>query len=107
MLSLLLPASFQHFLSEELLQPLLDTFTGLLSAVAGPLIFLSILCGIIGMSDVATFGRIGKRMIGRFLTMSTMIVVIAGPILRMPGLPKLPQAIKIKLDENGEITGLS
>ena len=36
-----------------------------------------------------------------------MIVVIAGPILRMPGLPKLPQAIKIKLDENGEITGLS
>lgn len=78
MLSLLLPASFQHFLSEELLHPLLDTFTGLLSAVAGPLIFLSILCGIIGMSDVATFGRIGKRMIGRFLTMSTMIVVIAG-----------------------------
>ena len=40
-------------------------------------------------------------------TGAEMIVVIAGPILRMPGLPKLPQAIKIKLDENGEITGLS
>lgn len=40
-------------------------------------------------------------------TGAEMIVVIAGPILRMPGLPKLPQAINIKLDENGEITGLS
>ncbi len=35
-----------------------------------------------------------------------MIVVIAGPIMRMPGLPKLPQAERIDV-VNGEITGLS
>ncbi len=40
-------------------------------------------------------------------TGAEMIVIIAGPILRMPGLPKVPQAMHIALDENGDITGLS
>ena len=35
-----------------------------------------------------------------------MIVVIAGPIMRMPGLPKSPQAERIDV-VNGEIVGLS
>ncbi len=34
------------------------------------------------------------------------IVPIAGNILRMPGLPATPSANHIKMDENGEITGL-
>ena len=34
------------------------------------------------------------------------IVPIAGSIMRMPGLPKLPSAEKIDIDENGKITGL-
>ncbi|MCB1146557.1 MAG: formate--tetrahydrofolate ligase [Leptospiraceae bacterium] len=33
------------------------------------------------------------------------LVAVAGEMLRMPGLPKIPQATKIKI-ENGEITGL-
>jgi formate--tetrahydrofolate ligase len=37
---------------------------------------------------------------------SEMIVAIAGDILRMPGLPKLPQANNIDY-VNGEIVGLS
>lgn len=36
-----------------------------------------------------------------------MLVVIAGNIMRMPGLPKSPQALHIDIDEQGEITGLS
>lgn len=36
-----------------------------------------------------------------------MIVAIAGSIMRMPGLPKSPQALRIDIDEKGEITGLS
>lgn len=35
-----------------------------------------------------------------------MLVVIAGNIMRMPGLPKSPQALRIDI-EDGEITGLS
>jgi formate--tetrahydrofolate ligase len=34
------------------------------------------------------------------------IVVLTGTILTMPGLPKVPAAEKIDVDENGKITGL-
>jgi formate--tetrahydrofolate ligase len=36
-----------------------------------------------------------------------MIVLIAGDIMRMPGLPKSPQAERINLTPDGEIDGLS
>ena len=35
------------------------------------------------------------------------IVPIAGSIMRMPGLPKVPSAVKIDIDENGQISGLA
>ena len=34
------------------------------------------------------------------------IVVICGPIMKMPGLPKIPSAERIDVDEQGHITGL-
>lgn len=34
------------------------------------------------------------------------IVAITGSIMKMPGLPKVPAAVKIDVDENGRITGL-
>ena len=34
------------------------------------------------------------------------VVVLAGDIMTMPGLPKVPSAEKIDIDENGVITGL-
>jgi len=34
------------------------------------------------------------------------LVVLTGEILRMPGLPRAPQALNIDLDASGEITGL-
>lgn len=38
---------------------------------------------------------------------SEMLVAIAGDMLRMPGLPKSPQAERIFINENGDIDGLS
>lgn len=35
-----------------------------------------------------------------------MLVVIMGEIMRMPGLPKVPQAVEIGLDQEGHIVGL-
>lgn len=35
------------------------------------------------------------------------LVVLTGNIMRMPGLPKIPSATKITLNENGEISGVS
>ena len=34
------------------------------------------------------------------------VVVLTGDIMTMPGLPKVPSALKIDVDENGKITGL-
>ena len=34
------------------------------------------------------------------------IVVLAGKIMTMPGLPKIPSAENIDIDENGEIVGI-
>ena len=34
------------------------------------------------------------------------IVVLTGDIMTMPGLPKVPAAEKIDVDEKGKITGL-
>lgn len=36
-----------------------------------------------------------------------MLVIIAGNIMRMPGLPKSPQALRIDITPDGQITGLS
>ncbi|HAJ73521.1 MAG TPA: hypothetical protein DCM49_01855, partial [Lachnospiraceae bacterium] len=34
------------------------------------------------------------------------VVVLTGDINTMPGLPKVPAAVNIDVDENGKITGL-
>ena len=64
------PAGVRDFLSGQLFGPVFNTCMGFLSAVAGPMIFLSVLCGIYGMGDIVTLGRIGKRIILRFLSVS-------------------------------------
>lgn len=62
-------------LSEHLLQPLFSTLGGLLTAVASVLVFLSLVSGILGIGDVASFGKIGKTMFGRILLLPLMLVL--------------------------------
>jgi formate--tetrahydrofolate ligase len=35
------------------------------------------------------------------------VVVVAGNMLLMPGLPKVPQAMKLDVDSEGNVTGMS
>ena len=63
---LMLPDKVSTFISASVVTPLFDTFMGLLSAIAGPIIFLSVAWGICGIGDMATFGKIVKKMIGGF-----------------------------------------
>jgi len=35
------------------------------------------------------------------------LVVLTGNILRMPGLPKKPQALKVRLNEDGSVDGIA
>lgn len=72
----LFPESTRTFLSDSIIAPISGTFLGLLSAVSGPLIFFSVLWGIYSVGDVASFGKIGKRMIARFLLISALLLVL-------------------------------
>ena len=78
-----LPQSFREGLLHYLLTPIYDTFFDLLGTVAGPMVFLSVAWGIYGIGDTATFGRIGKRMIGHFLGSSFLITGISA-VLALP-----------------------
>ncbi|MBQ6852606.1 MAG: cation:dicarboxylase symporter family transporter, partial [Peptococcaceae bacterium] len=73
----LLPDGVRLFLNNSLITPLFNTFMGFLSAIAGPMIFLSVAWGIYSIGDTATFGKIGKRMITRFLMMSLVVTVVS------------------------------
>ena len=68
-----LPENVSNFITADLVTPVFNTFMGLLSAIAGPIIFLSVVWGICGIGDMVTFGKIGKKMIGRFLIDSVIV----------------------------------
>ena len=64
-----LPEGFRVGANSYLLTPLTDAFMGLISAVAGPLIFLSVLGSICSMGNMETLGKIGTK---------TMTVLLLG-----------------------------
>ena len=74
----LLPEGARSFLSVQIVSPVFDTFMGLLSAIAGPMVFLSVVWGVCSIGDAATLSKIGKRMVLRFLVMSFVLTVLAG-----------------------------
>lgn len=73
----LMPEGVRTFLADELTGPLFNRFMGLLSAIAGPMVFLSVAWGIYSIGDLAAMGRIGKRMIGRFMLMTVLLTLPA------------------------------
>lgn len=72
-----LPDALRAGAVESVLTPLYNTFLGVLSAIAGPMIFLSVAWGIYGIGDAATLGRIGKKMILRFLGVTVLITAVS------------------------------
>lgn len=61
------PDAVTAFLSETIVTPVEDAFFNILSAIAGPMIFLSVAWGVYGIGDVETLGRIGKKLMVSFL----------------------------------------
>lgn len=68
----------REFLSLEVLQRLQDTFFGMLSMVAMPLIFCSLITGICGIGDTATLSGMGMRLIGRYYFTSLGATALGG-----------------------------
>lgn len=71
------PEGVSSFFSEVLLAPLFDTYMGVLSAMAGPMMFLTVLLGIVSIGDTATLSHIGKKLIGMFLGIQFGLIILA------------------------------
>lgn len=73
------PPEIRNLLVVEIMGPLLNTFLGFLNAVAGPMIFLSVIWGINSIGDVSTFSKIGKKIslnFGFYLSVLTVIIAL-------------------------------
>ena len=69
----LLPDSIAAGANDYVLTPATNAFIGLISAVSGPLIFLSVLGSICSMGNMETLGRIGSKTIKVILFYATVI----------------------------------
>lgn len=74
---LLLPKDLCQTIAADFLTPLYETFLGVLSTIAGPMIFLSVAWGIYGIGDAATLGKIGKKMMIRFVLITAAVSTIS------------------------------
>lgn len=80
LLSLWLPAGAQTLLSQGLATPALQMLLGALTGVAMPMVFLSICTSIMDIGDMATLGKLGKRLLMRFLMLTlgaSVLTVVA------------------------------
>ena len=78
-----LPQGTKEVITTVALNPISEIFLRLLNTLVGPLVFLSIITGICGIGDAAEFGRIGKRMISRFMLFSFIggaLAIAASPL---------------------------
>lgn len=73
MLLNLLPIGIRAGVNDYFLTPATNAFMGLLSAVAGPLIFLSVLGSICSMGNMDTLGKIGSKTIKVILSHMAVI----------------------------------
>lgn len=74
-----LPESASAFLDGGLLQPLMNAFMRALSAIAGPLILLSVITGICNIGSKATLGKLGGRLVRDSLLVTLLLTLL--PIL--------------------------
>ena len=74
----LLPEATQSAVLQTVLDPVQQVFFRILNAVAGPVIFLSVLSAICSVSSMSDLGKSGRAMIGRFLLLSLCVALISG-----------------------------
>ncbi|MBE6015779.1 MAG: dicarboxylate/amino acid:cation symporter [Lachnospiraceae bacterium] len=78
-----LPGDVSAVLLTDIISPLLNCFLGFLNAVAGPMIFLSVVWGIYSIGDTATFSVMGKRLGIRFAIYLCLVTIVVA-LVSMP-----------------------
>lgn len=83
----LLPEQVITYINEVILTSIFNSFLGLLCTIAGPMIFISVICGIYSIGDMTTFGKIGKSMFSQFtlvlLAVTTIVLALALPFFNV------------------------
>ena len=77
------PESARILIHDDIIGPLIDTFLGFLNALAGPMIFLSVIWGINNIGDAATFSEIGKH-VGIKYGVYLCLMTLAGALMSIP-----------------------
>lgn len=72
-----LPTETRQHLLTALINPLFDTYVGMLAGIAGPLVFLSVVWGICGIGDLEEFHRSGRALITRFMGTDFLALLLA------------------------------
>lgn len=75
--NMLLPDDTRSFALEKLVKPVYNVYMAMLSGLSGPLIFFTVAWGVCGIGDVATLGRAGKTLVGRFLSDNALSTAFA------------------------------
>lgn len=99
---IILPDGVREILLSGVIEPVYNTFFNILGCIAGPMIFLSVAWGIYGIGDVATLGRIGKRMILRYILI-VVLAAAAGTLL----FPVLGPGLSTAADKGGQFASVA
>ena len=78
-----LPAETIAFLRIDVLDSLYKAFLGLMATIEMPLVFLSVTSGIIGIGDSTVFGKIGRKMVLRFVLVILFFTSLSGIVFAM------------------------
>ena len=77
LLGMVIPGEIKTFIVDNCMSPLYSTYLNVFGLCGIPLIFLSVVLGILGVEDLHTFTKIGRRMILRFVTIIVSVIMIA------------------------------
>lgn len=69
----LFPENLRVNLLEAVINPIYNTFFDILGCIAGPMIFLSVAWGVYGIGDTATLGKIGRKMMLRYVGTTILV----------------------------------
>ena len=97
----LFPDSLREGLLGNLINPIYDTFFRILGCIAGPMIFLSVSWGVYGIGDAATFGRIGRKMMLRYVGTTILVCACCSVVYPLLG-PRLSE----EASAEGQLTSI-
>ena len=71
----IIPGQAGLVLAQKVFQPIYNSFNGIISFIAGPLIFLTVLLGVVSVGSVSGLSKIGKRLLVVFLSFLALSAV--------------------------------